>query len=97
MNEASMQEYQRLEATDPNWASMSEKDRVNAARAPYMAANNLNSTAPSRPSNISQENWDNMTQGQKTFMTRDGSVSSNLAGNGAGGSNAGNTQAAPTP
>ena len=96
MNEASMQEYQRLEATDPNWASMSEKDRVNAARAPYMAANNLNSTAPSRPSNISQENWDNMTQGQKTFMTRDGSVSSNLAGNGSGGSNAGNTQAAPT-
>ena len=68
MNDDSMREYQRLEASDPNWAGMSEKDRVNAARAPYMAANNLNANPATKPSNMNPDTWAQLTQGQRNFM-----------------------------
>jgi hypothetical protein len=37
MNEPSKQEYLRQEQTNPNWANMSEKERVHLAKAPYMS------------------------------------------------------------
>lgn len=68
MNDPSMREYKRLEASDPNWANMSEKERVNAAREPYMAANNLNANPATRPKNMNADIWAGLTQGQRNFM-----------------------------
>ena len=78
MNTPSMEEYQRQESTNPNWADMSEKDRVSAARAPYMAANNLNANPAAQPSNMSNEIWSGLSKGQRNFF---GNVATGSGGN----------------
>ena len=72
MNDAARTEYLRQEQTNPNWANMSESDRVSLARKPYMDANN-NYTGPQKPSNFSDQQWNSMTQGQRQFMSPEGS------------------------
>ena len=64
MNDAAKQEYLRQEASNPNWQSMSEADRVSLARAPQMGDRSI-----SKPSNFSDQQWEGMTQGQKQYMS----------------------------
>lgn len=77
MNDEAAANYQNL-LNDPSNAGMSAAELVQKARAPYMAANNLNANPAAQPSNMSNEIWSGLSEGQRNFF---GNVATGSGGN----------------
>ena len=85
MNDVAKQEYMRQEATNPNWPSMSEKERVQLARKPQMdnqistafINDGISNTANDaqlnlmRPENMSEAQFNSLPIEMKRQLTKD--------------------------
>jgi len=85
MNDVAKQEYMRQEATNPDWPSMSEKERVQLARKPQMdnqlstafINDGISNTANDaqlnlmRPENMSEAQFNSLPIEMKRQLTKD--------------------------